>query len=60
MPRSLDDALTALAEDNEFLTKDEVFPETFPNAWITAKRSAEAAEVAGRPHPYEYHLYLDA
>ncbi len=60
LPRSLYDALDALAADHAFLTRGKVFPESFLAAWIAAKRREETDEIAVRPHPYEYHLYLDA
>jgi len=59
LPRSLHDSLEALAKDHDFLLKDGVFAESFVDHWITAKRSNESGEIASRPHPYEYHLYLD-
>jgi glutamine synthetase len=59
LPRSLQDALTALDEDNGFLCKGGVFPESFIRAWIGANHDVAVVEVARRPHPYEYHLYLD-
>lgn len=59
LPRTLHDALTALEEDHAFLTRDEVFPESFLLGWIASKRE-QAAAVAARPHPAEYQLYLDA
>lgn len=59
LPRSLHDALTALEEDHDFLTRDEVFPESFLRGWIAGKRE-QAAAVTARPHPMEFQLYLDA
>jgi glutamine synthetase len=59
LPRFLHEALDALAADHEFLLKGGVFNESFINHWIETKRSTGVREVAGRPHPYEYHLYLD-
>jgi glutamine synthetase len=59
LPRSMHDALNSLAGDREFLLRGGVFTEAFLDHWISTKRSTGAAEVAGRPHPYEYHLYLD-
>lgn len=59
LPRSLHAALDALQRDHEFLLKDEVFSASFIDGWIAGKRSNEAAEVASRPHPYEYQMYLD-
>lgn len=60
VPRSLDDALTALQRDHEFLLKGGVFTREFVEAWVQAKRTGEAWPMAIRPHPYEYQLYLDA
>jgi len=60
VPRSLDDALTALQQDHDFLLKGGVFGEDFIRTWIESKRSKEAWPMAIRPHPYEYQLYLDA
>ncbi len=59
LPRSLYDALTALDNDRAFLTRGKVFPEAFLDTWIEGKRRNEWNEVSVRPHPYEYHLYLD-
>jgi glutamine synthetase len=59
LPRSLPDALAALEQDHEFLLKGGVFTRPLIDSWIASKRAADAAPVAARPHPYEYHLYLD-
>jgi glutamine synthetase len=59
LPQSLRDALTALAEDHDFLVKGEVFNELFIERWVNFKLMSESAAVAARPHPYEYQLYLD-
>lgn len=59
LPRSLHEALSALANDHRFLLKDGVFAESFVDHWIVTKQSNESHEIASRPHPYEYHLYLD-
>jgi glutamine synthetase len=59
LPRSLHEALDALAADRDFLSRGEVFPPAFIESWITAKRTHEAQEVASRPHPWDYQLYLD-
>lgn len=60
LPRSLHDALNALEADNEFLSRNDVFPEEFISQWIRAKRKLEADQIDIRPHPYEFELYLDA
>lgn len=59
LPRTLYDATLALAEDHAFLTRGEVFPRSFIDGWIGAKRAEEDREIGRRPHPHEYRLYLD-
>jgi len=59
LPRTLYDATCALREDHGFLMKGDVFSEAFIDNWIAAKRCDETVEIATRPHPYEYQLYLD-
>ncbi|MBC7222345.1 glutamine synthetase beta-grasp domain-containing protein [Candidatus Bipolaricaulota bacterium] len=56
LPRSLEEALAALARDHEFLTVAGVFPSELLELWMAAKEK-EVAEVAARPHPYEFRLY---
>ena len=59
LPRSLYSALDSLRRDCDFLTKGEVFSESFIAGWIEGKRINDASEIASRPHPHEYELYLD-
>ncbi len=59
-PGSLDAALNALEEDHDFLLKGDVFTEDVIRTWIGFKREREIAEMALRPHPYEFYLYYDA
>ncbi|HLH01456.1 MAG TPA: type I glutamate--ammonia ligase [Bryobacteraceae bacterium] len=59
MPGTLDEALTCLEEDHEFLTKGDVFSEELIETFIGYKRKAEAEAVRLRPHPYEFALYYD-
>ena len=59
MPGSLDEALTALAQDHKFLTEGGVFTKDFIDVWINYKKKNEADAVRIRPHPYEFHLYYD-
>ncbi|MCR4392232.1 MAG: glutamine synthetase beta-grasp domain-containing protein [Candidatus Acetothermia bacterium] len=56
LPRNLEEALDALRADHGFLTLGGVFPEELIELWLAAK-GAEAAQVAARPHPYEFRLY---
>jgi glutamine synthetase len=59
MPASLDEALTCLQEDHDFLLKGDVFTEELIEAFIDYKRKNEADAVRLRPHPYEFALYYD-
>jgi glutamine synthetase len=59
-PGSLGEALDALEGDHEFLLKGDVFDEDVVQTWIGYKREKELAEMALRPHPYEFFLYFDA
>ncbi|MGD9503961.1 MAG: type I glutamate--ammonia ligase [Syntrophobacteraceae bacterium] len=58
-PGSLEDALSALEADHEFLLKGDVFTEDAINMWINYKRENEVDPVRLRPHPYEFKLYYD-
>jgi len=59
VPKSLHEALVSLQEDQGFLLKGGVFTEPFLAHWIHTKLTTEAREVAARPHPHEFSLYLD-
>ncbi|SFU51761.1 type I glutamate--ammonia ligase [Alicyclobacillus macrosporangiidus] len=59
VPGSFEESLQALEADHEFLLEGGVFTPDFIRAWIDLKRSSEIAPVNVRPHPYEFHLYLD-
>ena len=58
-PGSLDEALTALTEDNAFLLKGDVFTQDVIDMWIEYKTDNEVNPVKLRPHPHEFHLYYD-
>ena len=58
-PGSLEDALSALKDDSEFLTSTGVFTADFIDNWITYKLDAEVNPMRLRPHPYELALYYD-
>jgi glutamine synthetase len=58
LPRSLADALDALENDFEFLTRDDVFPESMIRRWLEIKRD-EINAINQRPHPYEFTMYFD-
>ncbi len=55
---SLEEAITALEKDHEFLLKGDVFTLDFLDMWIATKRKEHDA-LRLRPHPYEFFLYYD-
>jgi glutamine synthetase len=59
MPGSLEEALTCLEEDHQFLLKGDVFTEELLETFIEYKRKSEAEAIRLRPHPYEFSLYYD-
>jgi glutamine synthetase len=58
-PGSLDEALAALKEDQEFLLRGGVFTQDVIDMWIDYKIEKEINSVKLRPHPYEFFLYFD-
>jgi glutamine synthetase len=60
VPGSLAESLAALASDNEFLLRGDVFTPDVIETWIDYKMTREVEQVALRPHPWEFHLYHDA
>jgi glutamine synthetase len=58
-PGSLDESLSALEKDHEFLLKGDVFTEDVITTWIEYKRKHEVDPVRLRPHPHEFELYFD-
>jgi glutamine synthetase len=58
LPQSLDEALDALQDDNDFLTRDGVFPKRLIEIWIENKRK-ESTHYRQLPHPYEFEAYFD-
>lgn len=59
LPSSLNWALDALERDHDFLLEGGVFTEDLLEAWVGLKR-VEARDLAERPHPREFELYLGA
>ncbi|MFH1176401.1 MAG: type I glutamate--ammonia ligase [Acidobacteriota bacterium] len=57
LPQSLAEALDALEHDHQFLLEGGVFTDDLLEAWIMLKRS-EDKDLAERPHPREFELYL--
>jgi glutamine synthetase len=60
VPGSLAESLAALASDNDFLLKGEVFTPDVIETWLDYKMTREVEQVALRPHPWEFYLYHDA
>ncbi len=58
-PGSLEDVLSALKEDHEFLLRGEVFTEDVISQWIDYKTENEIDALRLRPHPYEFCMYYD-
>jgi glutamine synthetase len=58
-PGSLEDALTALKKDHDYLTRGDVFTQDVIDTWICYKTINEVDAVRLRPHPYEFCLYAD-
>jgi glutamine synthetase len=59
LPASLNEALSALEADHEFLLAGEVFSPELIGQWVDYKRQQEYFAVRNRPHPYEMSLYFD-
>ena len=58
-PGSLEESLTALAADHEFLLRGDVFTKDVIDTWIDYKMTREVEAMRLRPHPYEFCLYYD-
>ncbi len=58
LPTSLDRALAALEDDQEYLLEGGVFTEDLIQAWITLK-SGEFGRIANQPTAGEFELYYD-
>jgi glutamine synthetase len=59
MPASLEEALSNLRNDHEFLLKGDVFTDDVIETWIDWKMANEVDQMRLRPHPYEFALYYD-
>jgi len=57
VPGSLEEALSALESDHEFLLAGGVFTQDLIQTWIEFKRENEILPMAQRPHPFEFELY---
>ena len=59
LPGTLDEALTALENDHQFLLKGDVFTTSLIERWIGYKRDNEITPLRLRPHPLEFAMYYD-
>ncbi len=58
-PGSLEQALTSLEQDYEFLLKGNVFTKDLIETWVSYKWETEINPVRLRPVPQEFFLYYD-
>lgn len=58
-PGSLEESLSALQSDHEFLLRGGVFSKDLIETYIDIKLNQEVKQVAMRPHPHEFALYYD-
>jgi glutamine synthetase len=59
VPGSLNEVLTCLEEDHDFLLEGGVFTKGLIDTWISWKRKNEVDALRLRPHPIEYEMYYD-
>jgi glutamine synthetase len=57
LPRNLTEALDALASDNDFLKKGNIFTDGLLSQWVNIKQ-AEIMSIGTMPHPFEYKMYF--
>lgn len=60
VPSSLEQALTAIEQDHDYLLEGGVFTKPFIENYVKYKRENEVDPVRLRPHPYEFDLYYNA
>jgi len=58
-PHTLEEALSFLEEDHDFLLKGDVFTKDVIETWIDYKMENEVNALKLRPHPYEFMMYYD-
>lgn len=59
IPSSLEESLTCLGNDYEFLLKGDVFSKDLVESWIDYKMERDVRPMQQRPVPYEFFLYYD-
>lgn len=58
-PGSLEESLTALKNDHDYLLRGDVFTADVIETWVNYKMKNEVDAMRLRPHPYEFCLYYD-
>lgn len=59
VPASLEESLSALRKDHQFLLRGDVFTEDVIDTWIWYKTEKEVEALRQRPHPFEFAMYYD-
>ena len=57
LPRNLQEALDALAADNDYLRLGNVFTDDLLSQWVKIKNE-EIMSIGTMPHPFEYKMYF--
>jgi glutamine synthetase len=58
LPTSLEEAVSALESDHNFLVDQNIFDKEMITEWVATKRY-EDSEIRTRPHPFEIEKYFD-
>jgi glutamine synthetase len=58
LPRNLAEALDALAMDNDFLKRGNIFTDELLEQWVKTKNE-EIHSIGTMPHPFEYKMYFN-
>jgi len=58
LPRNLTEALDALAGDNDFLKRGNIFTDELLDQWVKLKQE-EIMAIGTMPHPFEYKMYFN-
>ncbi len=58
LPRNLAEALDALAVDNQYLKRGNLFSDELLDQWVTIKQQ-EIKSIGTMPHPFEFKLYFN-
>ena len=59
VPGSLEQAISALEKDHDYLLEGGVFTKDVIDVWVEFKKEKEIDALRLRPHPYEFYLYFD-